>query len=265
MALTYEFLDRRALAALQFVDATGAAVRTTVTVSADGASFLHKRPGEVVVTGAPGLEAHAAAFDRPPTQPAIGAVTVQLDCRPVSRGLAPRRFALKLPRTSAQAQMASADSLFQPVRIELLPTPCATPIGMVAALLVTVRRADDQRRVEGALVRLRPDGGRPQARAVTDAGGDALLLIPGVPLSSPGPNATVLPDIAGQLDAIVDPNLARFTTDDDLAAARATPRPGDLIDPDDLESRLGASATPPAAVRIASGQVRTAALAWTPP
>jgi hypothetical protein len=56
----------------------------------------------------------------------------------------------------------------------------------------------------------RADPGRRVARALTDAAGEALLLVPGVPLSVAGPAATVLPDLGATLDAIVDPALARF-------------------------------------------------------
>lgn len=262
MALAYEFIDRRALAALQFVDVTGRPVSSPVAVTAEGATFIAKGGGRVAVMTAPGLDAHSAAFERPPTTPALGNVTLQLDIRPSDKGLGARRFALRLPRTAALAQQGAPASLFTPVEIELLPTPRAQRSGLVAALSVTVRRSDDERRIEGAVVRLRTAGGRPPARAVTDVAGDALLLIPGVPLSSPGPNATVLPDLAGQLDVFVDPALARFTADADLADARVTPRPGPPIDPDDVLDRITPS--PAATARVASGQVRTAAIAWSP-
>src|SRR6185312_4023115 len=81
-ALAYDLLDRRALAALRFVDATGAQVVTPVAVSADGAKFVRTRSGLAAVLAAPGLEAHESAFQAPPAAPAIGSVTVELDVRP---------------------------------------------------------------------------------------------------------------------------------------------------------------------------------------
>jgi len=262
MALSYEFLDRRALAAVQFVDVTGAPVVSPMAVAAEGATFVLKGGGQVAVMTAPGLGAHSTAFEAPPSTPALGTVTLQVDVFPADRALAARRFALALPRTPAPGQQGAPGSLFRPVEVELLPSPCAALSGLAAALSVTVRRASDNRRIEGAVVRLRPEGGRPAARAVTDAAGDALLLIPGAPLSSPGPGGTVLPDIAGQLEAFVDPDLARFTADADLGEARATPRAGPPLDPDDILARITAFAS--GTVRIASGQIRTAAIAWSP-
>jgi hypothetical protein len=266
-APAWEFIDRRMLAALAFVDAAGRAVTTPVTITSPGIGVLVKRPGEVVVTKAPGLEAYAASFAAPPAAPAVGSISIPLDLRPADPAFAPRRFVLILPRDPDPVHAGDLSSLFRPVEVPLLPGPRATATGLLAALRVTVRRSTDGLAIEGALVRLRPEGGRPQARALTDPAGDALLLVPGVPMSSAGAGGMVLPDIAADLDAVVDANLVRFnaaaTLDDARAAAAA--RLSNLIDPDDVESRLAGSATSPLSVRIAAGQTRTAAITWVPP
>ena len=266
LARAFDVLDRRALALLTFVDALGARVSSPVSVRGDGVSLFLKRPGALVVSAAPGFAAYTAAFDPVPAAPGVGSVEVRLDIRPVDPAFGVRRFVLGLPRDPDPANAALATSLFQPVEIPLLPTPLASVSGLAAGLSVQVRRADDGRRVEGALVRLRPEGGRPEARALSDAAGDALLLVPGIPLASPGAGAVVRPDLGAELDAIVDPALARFHTADEIEAARdaARRRTVGFLDPDDLASRLGASATPPQAVRIEAGRTRTASIAWTP-
>ena len=264
--LRFEYADRRALAALVFVDALGARVVSPVSVAAPGVKLLRKRPGDMVVMGVPDLASHDV-FTAPPDDTPVGSLAVQLDIRPAARGLGARRYALRLPRNPLIADPLPADSLFRPVEIVLLPSPGATPTGLVAALSVTLRRADDARRIEGALIRLTPEGGRPVSRAMTDASGEALLFVPGVPVSMPGPAATVLPDLAATLDAIVDPDLARFHRDAELDAARdaAARRVSGFVDPDDIETRLADEATPALALRIAAGRTRTARLDWTPP
>jgi hypothetical protein len=264
LALEYE--ERRALAALVFVDALGARIVTPVAVVSPGVRLLAKRPGELVVMAAPGLATHDV-FAAPPAVPAIGSVAVSLDIRPAARGLGARRFALRLPRNPAPADPLPADSLFRPVEIPLLPAPGATPTGLAAALSVTLRRDFDGRRIEGALIRLTPDGGRPVARALTNAAGEALLLVPAVPVSVPGPAATVLPDLGATLDAIVDPALARFHAEEALDAAReaAARRLSGFVDPDDVEARLAGAATPATVLRIAAGRARRASLTWTQP
>lgn len=263
----WEFQDRRALAGLSFVDILGRPARTPVAVSAPGVRLIAKSPGQMVVLDAPGLRAHADAFQAPPGVPPLGSVTVPLDLRPADPAYGARRFILELPRDPDPAHAAAADSLFRTVEIPLLPAPGATVTGMVAALRVTVKRADDGRLVEGALVRLRPSGGLLQALALTDAAGNALLLVAGVPLSSPGPGGVVRSAVAADLDAIIDPALARFNAEDRLDAARAdaAARTAGFIDPDDLESRLGGAATVAQTVQISAGQTRIAVLSWVPP
>lgn len=264
IARAYELLDRHALALLTFADTLGNPINSPVSVAGDGVKFLNKRPGELVVVAAPGFAAYAAAFD---LLPAVAAATIRLDIAPSDPALGARSITLALPRDPDPAHRGQPDSLFQPVEITLLPTPLARARALTAALSVTVRRSTDNARVEGALVRLRPEGGRPEAHTMTDAAGDALLLVPGVPLANPGAGAIVRPDLEAELDAVVDPALARFHADRELGEAReaARRRSRGFIDPDELAARPGATATPGQSVRIEAGRTRRAAIAWTPP
>ena len=77
----------------------------------------------------------------------------------------------------------------------------------------------------------------------------------------------MLADIGAELDAVIDPGLVRFHAAEDLMAARAdaAARTNGLIDPDDIEARLGAAAIGTQTLRIAAGQSRNATIAWTPP
>jgi len=263
-ALTWDLLDRRILAAIDFMDVLGRPVTSPVKVVApEGVRTFVKRPGALIVTEAPGLAAHSAAFDLPPSAPPAGSVRLAIDLIPADRSLAARRFELRLPRDSGVNAQAS---IFRPVQVVFLPTPAAPVGGLTAALRVGVTRSDDNRLVEGALVRLRPSGGHPQAVALTDAGGEALLLVPAIPIANPGPGAVMVNDIAADLDAIVDPALARFHAAADVMAARraAERRISGFIDPDDLETRLAAAATASQIVRIAAGRTRSAAIRWDP-
>lgn len=259
-----ELLDRRILAAVTFIDPTGLPVLSPVRVTGEGVRLQVKRPGELIVVAAPGLDDYAASFDLPVAL-AIGSVSVVLDIIPSDPGYLPRQAILTLPRDPAPANNSSPGSLFRAVEIALPPSPAAPLPGLAAGMIVTVRRTDDQRRVEGALVRLTAPGGA-QAQSLTNAVGEAMLMV-SVPLSSTGPGATVLPDVAATYDVIIDPALARFHADADLDAARAAAaaRTGGFIDLDDLTARLGGQASAQQAVRVASGRVRSAAFAWTPP
>ena len=189
---------------------------------------------------------------------------VVLDLKPTTRGLAPRRAVLSLPR---DPNPAAAGSVFQPVPIVLLPSVQAQPPGLAAGLHVTVRRAGDGHLVEGALVRLRA-AGRPAALAVSNANGEALVLIAGIALTSPGPNTSVLPEVPAQIDTIVIPADARFHDPADaeaLSAARRAEadRTTGFADPDALIA-LAAQASDAQTVRIAVAEIRVTSIEWTP-
>jgi hypothetical protein len=265
---SFEWVDRRALAAIRFVDAvTGAPADGRVTLAAAGLSIVRKRSGDIVVLAAPGLEEHRVSFTAPPATPALGSVSTAIDARPTSPAYAARRFALQLPRDPDPAHRGNPDSLFNAARVELLPSPAYPPSGQAAALRVCVRRADDERRIASALVRLRPSAGLSSTRALTDAAGEALLVVRGVPMASPGPGATTVGDIAADVDVLVDPTLARFVRDDaiDVARAQELAQATGFIDPDDVETRLAATAPAAVAVRIASAATGSLTLHWSPP
>lgn len=261
-----ETIDRRILGAIVFLDALGRRVRSPVAAAAAGATLWQKEPGVLIVAGAPGLSDHVAAFVGPPGVPALGSVELAVDLVPADPALAPRRAIVPLPRDPDPANAAEPDSLFRPQEIVLWPSPRGVPSGFAAALRVTLRRSTDGARIEGAVLRVQPDG-RPAALALTDAAGEALLLVPGVPLSTPGDGAVVLPDIGATLTARLDPAAARFHREDDLDAARAAAmrRRTGLPDPDTLLTRPGLASTAPAALRLAAGRSRHLDLDWTPP
>jgi hypothetical protein len=171
---------------------------------------------------------------------------------------------LRLPRDPAPAHAADPASLFQPAEVELLPTPRATPTGSACALRVTVRRKDDGRLVENALVRARSDDGLFAARALTDARGEACLIFPALPYAFAGEGANVAPDLAARVVAHADPAIARFHAPEALAAATAAAaaRSSGYADPD----LLGTAFTPDfafgAAIRLAAGRQPALAVEW---
>ncbi len=261
--ITWEPVDRRVLAALVFTDALGAPLQSGVSVQAlvPGLKLFSARGGKVVVAQAPGLSAYTE-FDLPVAglQPPLGSVDVVLDIRPSDPTLAPRRFTLKLPR---DPDSSGATPSTTPVVVPLFSAPSGIPLGLTAAVRVSLHRTDDGFAVEHGLVRLRPDN-LPEQYAVTDAAGEALFLVAGVPLTSPAAGATVTSDIGGAVDAIVDPALALFHAPADITAARLASRSrvSGFVDPDDLVARLSAKATAATDVRLACGQTTTASIDW---
>jgi hypothetical protein len=262
--LAPDLLDRRALALVRLVDAWGRPVEGPVVIEGPGVRALAKSEGRFAILTAAGLEAHAAQFSAPPAAPAIASVEVALDLTPADRTVAPRRFGLKLPRDPAPAHAAEAASLFQPAEIELLPSPRAALTGSACALRVTVRRKDDQRLVENALVRARSDNGLFAARALTDARGEACLIFPTLPLAFTGQGANVESDLAARVVAHADPIAARFHAPAELAAAAAAAatRTSGHADPDALGAAFAPDFASGAAVRLAAGRQPSLVIEW---
>jgi len=251
--LRVEWIETNALGALRITDAvTSRAVAAPVMISAPGLRLLRKSVAEYVIMGADNL---GAGLDVP------------IDVRPLGGAYLPRRITVHLPRDANPANAAQPTSIFRPVAIPLPPSPSYPVSGSPALLRVTVRRSTDNARVGGAVVRLRTaPAPAPDFHSMTDAVGEALIVVPGVPLTSPGPNATVLRDIAASLDVLVDPALATFTADAGIDAARASAlaRRDGFIDPDDVIARLGPTAPAATTVRVGAGRVDTVIATWVP-
>jgi hypothetical protein len=267
MMLNPDLLDRRALALLAFVDAYGRPLQASVQIEGEGVKMVAKGNGQYAVLAAKGLEAHTAAFLAPPGAPALRSLHIQLDCTPLTRTLAPRRFDLRLPRDPDPTHREQPNSLFQPVPIEILPTAAGPVTGSAAVLRVSVTRSGDGKTIEGALVRAQTDNGLFAARALTDARGEACLLFAALPLSFAGAGATVDPDTPARVTVDVDPAVARFHAPADIPAAvtEAAGRTTGLIDPDALAAALPADFPSGTALRVAAGRQLSLALTWTAP
>jgi hypothetical protein len=257
--LAPDLLDRRALALLRLADVAGRPVLGPVRIEGDGVRAVAKGDGRFAVIEARGFEAYTASFD--PIAPAPATI-VRLDLTPAARDVAPRSFDLPLPRA---ADPDATSSLFEPQPVEMLPSALAARSGSACTIRVSVRRGDDSRVIEGALVRARSADGAFAARAVTDARGEACLLFPFLPLSFPG--ATIAAEQEARVVVHVDPDVARFhaLAEAGAAAAAAALRISGHPDPD----ALAAAAPAPdfaagAAAPLSAGRESAVSLDWNP-
>jgi|GEM_PF-1269348 len=266
LMLAPDLLDRRALALIRLVDVFGRPVDGPVRIESPGVTSVAKGPGEHAILSAPGFEAHVGAFETPPATPAAGSKAIPLDLTALARRVLPRRFSLLLPRDPDPAHRLQPDSLFQAAAIEMLPSPRALLAGSACAIRVTVRRKDDKKLVEHALVRARSDNGLFTARALTDARGEACLIFPVLPLSFAGGGATVLPDLPGKVVADVDPAVAAFHSPADLGAAAeaAEARTTGHPDPDALTASLSPDFGSGLPLRFAAGRQIPVTIEWEP-
>ncbi len=257
--LAPDLLDRRALALLRFVDVAGRPVLGPVRIEGDGVRTVAKGGGRFALLEARGFEAYVASFDPIVSVPAK---TIRLDLTPSARDVAPRGFGLRLPRNPAPD---APSSLFEPQAVELLPSALAARSGSACTIRVSVRRGDDARVVEGALVRARSADAAFLARAVTDARGEACLLFPFLPLSFPG--QTISAEQSARVVVHVDPGSARFHAPAEVVAAAeaAALRTSGHADPD----ALAAAAPAPnfaagAETALSAGRESAVNLEWNP-
>ncbi len=267
MATSFDYLDRRILSAVLLTDPLGRPISESFHVSSDEADVWQKKPGELIVRSAPTLAGHDRAFETVPTSPPLASQRINVDVRALSKAYLSRRFSLRLPLDPDPANKANDNSLFKHQQIVMPPSPSTPVTGGAAALLVRVVRTTDGHAIEGAVVRVRPSGALPEVTSMTNAIGEAMLIIPAVPLSSAGAGATVTSDYAAMADAVIDPDLVRFHSADGhfLALKEANDQVRDFIDPDDVAARLSGSATAEQSVQLASGKTRSTLIEWTPP
>lgn len=267
MMLSPDLLDRRALALLALVDPFGRPLVGPALLTGDGLRTVAKSEGRWAVLGCKGLEAHVGSFESAPASPAQGSVACAIDIRPADAGLAPRRAVVPLPRDPDPANRGEDDSLFEPVTIALLPSPrCPIP-GTSAAVRVTVRKRNDGRRVANALVRVASNNGQFAAQSVTDAAGEALVIVADFPMSFTGGGGSVSAALPAKVTAVADPASAVLIEDADVSAALAgaATQSSGWPDPDALADAFPVPAAGAVNVQLSTRQVATAEVEWRAP
>lgn len=235
-----ESLARRVLAALRVVDGvTGQSILSPLSVSGSGTTWIRNRRGLYILTGAPGFEAHQEAFLTPPVDPAVGSSTVVVEVWDWSAVYLSRKQTIRLPRNPDPAHAGDDQSLFRSIESRLYLSPSAPTSSAWAVIRATVVREGSEQRLGGALIRVvRVGDGRVLARGLSDARGEALVAVPGIPVTtweaSPGPVMGTEMDV--QVEVVVDPVA------------------GNVPDPDALEANRATLPNGQAAIRLASGR-----------
>lgn len=262
-----ERIDTRVLGALRCIDAaTRVQVATPLDVRIAGATVRRNRSGLYVIVRAEApltLAAHEAAFDNAPGTPTVGDVTLSVTVSDPAGHYLPRRASLALPRDPQPANAASPESLFRPVELPLYPSAIA-PTGMNWSVLrLSVHETGSLDALGGALLLARA-GGNVLARALTDWRGEALLPVPGVPVTtwSDDPDEVVVTELAARVEWCFDPAPGAAGTRTPAAQVRAGRAPAvlPLVDPDDLESRAAALPNATLDVALAAGRSQSFSL-----
>jgi hypothetical protein len=250
--------ERRVLGALRCVDATtGVAIADSLQVVLTGASVLHNRSGLYVIASAAALPAHEAAFADVPAAPPVGSVSVSGSIRDPQGRYLPRLISLALPRDSLPAHADNADSLFNPIDVPLYPASAA-PLGSnwsVLRVSVTENASGDA--LGGALLRV-TQGPKVLARGLTDWRGEALVAVPGVPVTtwSDDPHAVIVSEINAQLEVVFDAASGTRVAMDSVRDGRP-PALQQLVDPDEIEAQRATLPNATQAIVLAAGRAQT--------
>jgi hypothetical protein len=258
-----ERVETRVLGAVRCIDAvTRMQIDTPLQLQLTGGTLKRNRSGLYVVVRADALAAHEAAFALPPAAPALGSVRLPLSVQDALGRYLPRRTTLALPRDPVAGQ---PDDLFTPVELALYPS-AAAPTGANWSLLrASLHAQPSGDALGGALLLVRAEG-RVLARGLTDWRGEALVPVPGVPVTtwSDDPDAVVVSELAAELQWVFDPDAGLRTP---LAAVQAGHAPAalPLVDPDLLESRAATLPGATQAVALAAGRSQSLSLVLAMP
>lgn len=181
-----EQIDHRILGALNFVDvATGIRVQSTLNVRSNHSHFIRNRSNLYVITQADGLDEHTEPFAAPPELPPLGSISVDIDIVDPEQKYLPRRVRIALPKDPDPENHSNDNSLFRPSDITLYRNVNATVLGnwsLVRVSVDTVVGAADV--VAGGFLRvLRSSDDEVLGRGLTNERGEALIIIPGVPIT----------------------------------------------------------------------------------
>ncbi|HVG18930.1 MAG TPA: hypothetical protein VNI02_07740 [Blastocatellia bacterium] len=259
-----EHMDRRVLGAVSFIDATtNLRILSPLSVKAEGVKLTRNRRGFYVIATAPGLETYSETFREQPALVALGSVEVALDVIDPGMQYLPRRRVIRLPRDPSPANAGREDSLFRPVDVPLFPSPASATLPGWGLIRATIRERGTGNLLPWSLIRVTRNDNPPApprvlAVGLADSRGEALVPVPGIPITTWGetPEAVVATDIDVTLEVVFDPEVKKIA-DADALAAGADPNAGYMPDPDVLRQRPASASL---GIRLASGQTRVETL-----
>ncbi len=207
-----ERLDQRVLGAVRWVDhLTGRPIQRALDVRSGQARFRRNASDLAVIWSAARFDRYTATVypPLPGPEPALPAPPVTITgtvADPLGEYL-PRAFSLALPRDASAAKPRPADSVFRPMDVALLPGAKARLSPGWAEVRVTVRRTADNALFPNVLVRVRGDlgdgeGVRQLGVGMSDAQGEALVALTGLPLYRPDPGSGKI--VPTELDLTVE-------------------------------------------------------------
>ncbi|MFH7319208.1 hypothetical protein ACHHRT_01210 [Desulfurivibrio sp. D14AmB] len=254
-----ERLEQRVLGALCLVDrVTGGAVGRELRVRSAQLILRRNARGYHVIVGAEGLEEHTAAFAHPPASPPLGSRGYLVEISdPLARYL-PRTVSVHLPRDPDPVGARAEDSLFRPLTVPIYPAATARLSPNWSSVRVSLSRGDDPLTatpVRGALLRIVAEADSATlASGISDQRGEALVIVPGVPLTK----FAAEEDGGGDDEAPVVVNSLPVRLE--LSLGDTDPWP---VDPDLLESNHAANRRLSMPLTLSTGKMEKVAINLT--
>jgi len=179
-----ERVEQRVLGALQLVDrVTQTPLTHALQLKCDTATLVRNRRGFYVITRADGLDAHSAAFQQPPVTPPLEANEYVFEINDPQKRYLPRLLTLQLPRDPDPGNAGNDSSLFTPRDVEMYPAGTASLSHNWSTIRVSVTQGSGTP-LRGALIQIiDPAEDRLLAGGISDQRGEALVIVPGVPLT----------------------------------------------------------------------------------
>jgi hypothetical protein len=257
-----ERVERRVLGAVRIVDATtGTRIDDGLVLTPPADARLQRnRSGLFVITHMEALAAHESAFGAPPATPALGSVALALRIDDTLGRYLPRLARVALPRDPTPADVLPANSLFVPVALGLYPSAAARTGANWATLRVTATETSTGDALGGALL-IVSVGGVVVARGLSDWRGEALVAVPGVPVTtwSDAPGAVVVNEVDASVTLVVDAVAGTRASAAQVHAGKA-PATLPCVDPDDIEARRATLHAVSKATKLATGRSQSLSL-----
>lgn len=183
----HEVIDSRVLGAFRLIDnPTQAVVKRPLNVSAENTTLIRNRSYHYIISNTAGLEHHTTAFTEPPPSPPLGDIEIDINVSDPMRRYLPRLTKISLPRDSHSDHADQAGSLFQAIPVQMYATPTfpVHPNWSGIRASISIQGSPDVP-VPGALLRvIRTSDDVVLDRGYSDQRGEALIIIPGIPITN---------------------------------------------------------------------------------
>jgi hypothetical protein len=225
-----ERVEQRVLGALRLVDrVTQTSLKRPLFLYSNRARLVRNARGYYVVTHATGLESHSASFQRPPVAPALESRNYSIEITDPLGHYLPRLLELRLPRDPDPAHAEDIGSLFRPVDVALYPAGTAPLSPNWSTLRISVARVSNHAPVRGALLQvINAADDTLLASGISDVRGEALVIVPGVPITKFADEENEEGEGGGEPPVVVNTLPVRL----ELSLGTTTPWP---VNPDLLE------------------------------